>query len=377
MSARTAGGRRRPGPDRSAAWRFSLFAVVTAALALFMAFRIVGTDLGSHYRLHARFDNVNGLRQGDLVKVAGTPVGRVAGVKVDKGAAVVTMTVRRAVKLPDDSAAVVRWRDLIGEREVMLEPGTSPRSLTAGQTMTRTRSAVDLGALINDLGPLIGGIDPADVNKILQAFAVALDGNGDDVGQITANLASLLKVMGTQTGTIQQMVADYKTITDALAARDRQIGATIDNITTLTAAFATNSDVVDDGIVQLSDLMARLNKVIGPSSADLAALLDSSADLMEITHQHIGVIEKLIKGMPTALQAMLSILNGGHFVRANALCINIVYTDTCPFPWNLPPPPAAGSGGGAAKPAELTSAQQQTFVSMMKLMLLGSEVRKP
>ena len=67
-----AGSRRKRGPDRSAAIRFTLFAIVTISLTVFMAFAIVGTNFGSSYTLVASFDNVNGLRSGDLVKVAGS-----------------------------------------------------------------------------------------------------------------------------------------------------------------------------------------------------------------------------------------------------------------------------------------------------------------
>jgi phospholipid/cholesterol/gamma-HCH transport system substrate-binding protein len=350
--------------------------VVTTVLTVLMAFRIVGTNFGSDSSLRAAFDDVNGLRAGDLVKVAGSPVGRVASVKVVDGRAVVSMNVRSSLRIPDDSSAVIRWRDLVGKREVYLQPGSSQVMAKNGQTLTRTRSAVDLGSLINDLSPLVGGINPGDVNKILQSFALALDGNQDKINQVTANLAALLRMLGSRTGTIHQMIGNYKTVTDALAARDRQIAQTIDNLTDLTRAFAQDRSALGTATVRLSDIAARLDKVLGNSAPELGDMVDSTSALMEIAHRNMGVIDKLVKGLPTALQSLLTVLDGGQFVRGNALCINVVHTDTCPFPENLPPPPAVGSGGGSAvsaKAAQLTPGQQQVFQAMVRMLFLGSQ----
>ncbi|MGI8329375.1 MCE family protein [Actinomadura scrupuli] len=368
--------RRKSGPDGRSARRFLVFAVITTVLTVLMAFRIVGTNFGSDARLRAAFDDVNGLRAGDLVKVAGSPVGRVTSVKVVDGRAVVSMEVRSSLRIPNDSSAVIRWRDLVGKREVYLEPGSSQVMAKDGQTLTRTRSAVDLGSLINDLGPLVGGINPESINKILQSFAVALDGNQDKINQITANLAALLRMLGSRTGTIQQMIGNYKTVTDALAARDRQIAQTIDNLADLTQAFAQDRSALGTATVRLSDIAANLDKVLGNSAPELGDMVDSTSDLMEIAHRNMGVLDKLVNNLPAALQALLTVVDGGHFVRGNALCINVVHTDTCPFPENLPPPPAVASGSGpavSAKAAQLTPGQQQVFQAMVRMLFLGNQ----
>ena len=376
MALRRSRRRRKRGPDRRSAWRFLVFAVVTISLTAYLAVRITGTDLGSGMQLRAVFDDVSGLRTGDRVKVAGSPVGRVTSVKVDDGRAVVSMKVRSSLKIPDDSSVVIRWRDLIGERQIYLEPGSSQAMAKDGQTLTRTRSAADLGSLINALAPLVGGVDPNEINKILQSFAVALDGNQGRIDQITTNLAALLRILGARSGTIHQMIGDYKTITDALAARDRQIVQTIGSLTELTQAFAQDRGVLDTATVKLSDVATNLDKTIGGSDRQLGQLVDSTASLMEIAHRNMGQIEKLIKSLPMALQAVLTILDGGQFARGNALCINMEHTDKCPFPENLPPPPASGSGGGpaiSADAARLTPGQQRTFQAMVRMLFLGGQ----
>lgn len=373
---------RRQGLDMRSARKFLVFGVVTTLLTVYMAFRIVGTDLGSGLHLRATFDDVSGLRSGDEVKVAGTPVGRVTSVKVVDGRAVVGMKIRPSLHIPVDSSAVIRWKDLIGKREIYLETGSSRAMLKDGQRLTRTRSAADLGALINDLGPLVGGIDPDEINKILQSFATALDGNQDRIDQMSVNLAALLRTLGSRSDTIRRMIGDYKTVTDALAARDRQITETIGNLTDLTQAFAQDRTALGTASTRLGDVATNLDKVLGGSAPQLGRLVQGTTDLMEIAHRRMRDIDKMIKSLPAALQALLTLMDGGKFLRGNALCMNVVYSDTCPFPENLPPPPASGPGGsggsssGAAVTgdgAKLSPDQQRVFQAMVKLAFLGGQ----
>jgi phospholipid/cholesterol/gamma-HCH transport system substrate-binding protein len=384
---------RKQGLDIRSARKFVIFGIVTTLLTVYMAFRIVGTNFGSGLHLTATFDDVSGLASGDRVKVAGTPVGTVSSVKVVDGRAVVAMKVQSGLHIPDDSSAVIRWKDLIGKREIYLETGSSRVTLKDGQRLTRTRSAADLGALINDLGPLVGGIDANEVNKILQSFATAMDGNQDKINQMSTNLAALLRMLGSRSGTIRQMIGDYKTVTDALAARDRQIAETITNLTDLTQAFAQDRAALGTASTRLGDVATNLDKVLGGSAPQLGRLVNGTRGLMEIAHRRMSDLDKMIKNLPPALQALLTLMDGGHFLRGNALCMNVVYSNSCPFPENLPPPPAGGpgtSGGGSAAatggsgtsggtpaitPAEakLSPEQQRVFQAMVKMAFLGGQ----
>jgi phospholipid/cholesterol/gamma-HCH transport system substrate-binding protein len=357
--------RRKTGPDRRAAVRFGLFAVVTIALTIYMGLRILGTDFGDTQTFTAGFDDVNGLKSGDLVKIAGAPVGHVDSVKVRLGKAVVKVSVRKDIDLPDDSQAVIRWRNLIGVREVYLEPGQSSRFLSSGGHITRTQSTVDLGTVINSLGPLTGSLDPNQINKILQAFATALNGNQGNINEITTNLGKLLSTFSARAGTIDQMVKDYKTVTDAVAARDSEIAQTVQNLATLTQAFGSSTAVLDNALRQLSTFSGNLDAVVGARQQQLGTIVDNTRNLMEIAHKRAKTIDAIIKGLPTALQALLTTVDGGHFTRTALVCLNVTLTTQCPFKDSLPPPAASGT-------AKQSPAQQAQFNKLATLFLLGA-----
>ena len=370
---RAGGGAGRP--SRRATVRFALFAVLTVALTGYLAVKIMGTDFRESYRLVAAFDDVSGLKEGDLVKVRGATVGRVKDIAVTNGRARVTVSVREDVRLPVDSVAEVRWRDLVGARELYLNPGASGRMLEPGATVKHTKGTVDLGAVINSLGPLTGSLDPDQLNKILQSFSVALDGNQGDINQIIGNLGLLLDTLGSRGATIDQMLRDYRTVTDAVAARDRQIAEVVDNLGSLTRAFASSGTTLDTALVRMSRFSGHLDQAVGGSARELGQIVVSTRDLLRIARTNVKVLKGIVNGLPASLQALLSVMDGGHFVRSAMVCLSLnELQDPCPFTPVLPFPPAQvpGGGGGADGTPKMTAAQRAEFAKVASLFLLNA-----
>ena len=104
------------------------------------------------FELSANFDSVSGLRVGADIEMARVPVGRVVSIGLDpdpvRNQAVVRLRLDKDLKLSDDSIASIRTSGLIGDKYVSLSRGGSEHVLAAGDTITETESAVDLGSLI-------------------------------------------------------------------------------------------------------------------------------------------------------------------------------------------------------------------------------------
>src|SRR5437588_2607990 len=158
-----------------------LFFAVCAVLTAYLASTIGNIHLFEHtYKLTATFDDATGLLRDDNVKVAGVVVGKVGSVTIDQGKAKVQFTVKDSVKVPVDSSVAIRWRNLIGQRYLYVYPGNSSTVFKGGDTVTTTRSVVDVGELFNRLGPIVQAIDPHQVNTFLDTIVQALDGNTDN-----------------------------------------------------------------------------------------------------------------------------------------------------------------------------------------------------
>jgi phospholipid/cholesterol/gamma-HCH transport system substrate-binding protein len=243
--------------------RFAVFAAFTLGLTAFIGAQIAKIQFGDTYHVVAEFDDVAGLDTGDDVKIAGVKVGQVSGIDTtDEGTARVTLSLDEGVQVPTDSEAAVRWRNLLGQRVVYLYPGQEESALGDGDEVGRTRSVVDIGALIDELGGVVGAIDPNQFNQLITAVAQAVDGNEARVGELLDGAGSLLSVLSERDETIQGLLDDFNTVSAALADRDQQVRTMVENLTLLSEAFAENEDLVDSTLHELGNYSTDLRTVL-------------------------------------------------------------------------------------------------------------------
>ena len=129
-----------------------LGAVVLLVAGLFLAFAYSTTDIRpvTGYTVTARFNAIDGLTEGSDVRVGGVKVGSVAGQSVDmtEFRAVVRMTIRPEIRLPEDSVASVSSEGLLGGKYIRIDPGASTTRLSDGGEFTKTRDIVSLEELL-------------------------------------------------------------------------------------------------------------------------------------------------------------------------------------------------------------------------------------
>ncbi len=326
--------------------RFGLFAALTLGLTAFIGAQIAKIQLGDTYQVEATFDDVSGLSDGDDVKVAGVKVGQVSGIDTtEDGSARVTLSLDEAVHIPTDSEAAVRWRNLLGQRVVYLYPGEAEGALGDGDEVERTRSVVDIGALIDNLGGVVGAVDPAQFNSLVTAIGGALDGNEARVTELLDGAGSLLTVLAERDETIGGLLEDFDTVSAALAGRDRQVRTMVENLTLLTEAFAENEDLVDSTLAELGGYSSSLRRVLTDNEAELLAIVGSLAQVTDIASDRIDSVESALANLPEALNSLFQVTNRGEFITQQALCFS---TGPPPCPTPMTTGPATVLSGPAA-----------------------------
>jgi len=143
------------------------FVLIGIAAVIYLTVKLGSGSLigGDTYVIEARFANAGGLNAGSSVLVAGVPVGRVEGIRVDNTdySAMVTLRVLAGLKLPTDTMASIKTTGLIGDKYVALAPGADETYLETGARITMTESSVDLESLIGKMA--FGSVDKAKDEK--------------------------------------------------------------------------------------------------------------------------------------------------------------------------------------------------------------------
>ena len=223
----------------------------------------------------------------------------------------------------------MRWRNLIGQRDLYLEPGPDAGTATSflptdgSAVIAHTTSAVDVGAVLSALGPLGQAVNPSQLNEIFTSLSQALDGNQANVDGLVQHLGSLAGLFASRSATIGQMLTDYSSLSHVLASRDQQIGAMVDNISTLSQAFTDNTTLFTGAIDQLSATGTGIDALLTANEKQLHSLVDNVAGLTNVLDQKLPQLERAFGGLPAALQALFSIANKGNFLSIDAACIQV------------------------------------------------------
>lgn len=135
-----------------------VFALLGIAALAFLSIRLGRVDLlpTPGYTIYANFDNISGLKTGDLIEIAGVRVGKVSAIELKDNRARVGLRMDEGIDVDSDAIAAVKTSGIIGDKYVSVALGGGDKTLHNGDTLRQTQSAFVLedaiGQLINNVG---------------------------------------------------------------------------------------------------------------------------------------------------------------------------------------------------------------------------------
>ncbi|MBE1575208.1 MCE family protein [Amycolatopsis roodepoortensis] len=244
-----------------------IFVVVTTLATVLLAVSITNTGLGDTRTYSAKFLDATSLNVGDDVRISGVRVGQIEELEIaDHSLARVRFSLDSQRRLPADVTAVIKYRNMVGQRYIALERGKgTPELLEPGAEipLERTTPALDLTELFNGFKPLFQALSPKDVNQLSGEIVQVLQGEG---------------------GTVESLLAHTGSLTTTLAGRDKVIGDVITNLDTVLKSINGKGDALSTLVSTLKELVAGLagdRTEIGEAVSGLADLTTATAGLLE------------------------------------------------------------------------------------------------
>ena len=122
--------------------------LVITGLFLFYVYITLDTKLFKNdgFRLHARFENIDGIVTGSKVKLSGVNIGTVKSISLEPESyyAFVTMNFDKKFSFPDDTEASVQLEGLLGGSYISILPGGSDIMLLNNQEILYTQGSTSL-----------------------------------------------------------------------------------------------------------------------------------------------------------------------------------------------------------------------------------------
>jgi len=149
----------------------AVFILLAGVVFLMRAGGPLRPEAVAHYRVTAYFRNVDGIRPGSEVLLAGIPIGGVAALELaeDGGRVGAVLALDPRFPLPLDSRARILTNGLFGEKYIRIEPGYEPDSLQPGDSFDYTDDSLALENFLQKLVTLReAAASPADGERAVE-----------------------------------------------------------------------------------------------------------------------------------------------------------------------------------------------------------------
>ena len=296
-----------------------VFAVVTVLATLALAGTIRNSAAGPSNEYVAMFSDATSLNKGDDVRMAGVKVGTVTSVEVSGDrVARVRFTVADNAPLGAGARAMLRFRNLVGQRYVALEPGdVNGERLAPGHVfgLDATQPALDLTVLFNGFQPLFRLLVPDDVNNLCAQVIAVFQGEGPTVEGLLKSTASLTSTLADRDQVIGQLITNLSSVLGVVEERSGQLDTTLVTLQQLVSGLAADRKTIGSTIDGMGDLSESVADLLQEGRAPLKRSIKALGDLSGVLANNEDVIDKALATLPTKVQRLARIASYGSWVN--------------------------------------------------------------
>lgn len=284
-----------------------------AALAVGAAFVIIEMLGGPEhfmrgYRLYAMFNNVQELKVGDRVKMAGVEEGRVEKIQLENDKARVTLKMKRDAQVKTDSTATVKFTGLMGQNFVSLDFGTPDAPLAKDGAVLNSKEQPDLSVVMEKIDNVASGVQNLTksfsglkIDELLGPFIDFMKDNRAPLTATISNINSVTHQVAAGEGTVGKLIYDQALYNSTLD--------TVSNLqATLTDARATVADARNI-IAQVNSGQGTAGKLIKDDKLynETTASMTNLKEILQKINQGQGSVGKLINDQEFYKNAKLTL----------------------------------------------------------------------
>ena len=284
----------------------------------------------STYPISASFTDATGLVKGDEVRLAGVRIGKVGGLEVERGTAVVSMKIDDRHRVPRGSTFELRWKNLLGQRFIQIVPpsGAAPDGPAVAKDARiptrQTAEAADLSTLLNNTEPILARLDTASLNRLMSTYAAAMQGREETLNRSIDDAAALVATLAQRSDVIGQTVTDFATLLDGIAAHDDQVRQLLDSLGSTSQVLSAKADAIGAAAGKAGQFTSTLSRILAANGTDIDRSLDLTKRLTEAAVRNKLTLEKAFQNLPWTTAAMLRMTSNGDWIQSYTRAVGFV-----------------------------------------------------
>ncbi|MDT5016971.1 MAG: phospholipid/cholesterol/gamma-HCH transport system substrate-binding protein [Mycobacterium sp.] len=281
----------------------------------------------------ALFTTTTAVYPGDEVRVSGVTVGHIAAIEPDGPQSRIVMKVDRGVSIPADAKAVIVSYNLVAARYVQLTPSyrASGPTMHDGAVIPIDRTAVpvewdevkaQLTRLSTDLGPS-SDVSTPSMSRLIDSAANALDGNGDKLRQMLAQLSGVGRILADGSGNIVDIIEHLQTFVTTLRDSNEQIVQFQDRLATLSSVLDGSRSDLDAALKNLSIAVGDVHRFVAKYRDKTSEQIQRLGDVTQNLVDHSTDLEQVLHVAPNSFANAYNMYNPDTGEFAGAAVINM------------------------------------------------------
>lgn len=330
-------------------WKFAVFAAACLVLLVALAAHVGNITLfSSRHTVYAQLADATGLTTGTPVDVAGVQVGQVSSIAVQRGHALVGLSVDNTLALRKGTDVGLRWKNVIGQKDVYLYPSSHGSLLRPGQTIPLTHDVTDasVNAFLNSLGPLLQAINPKEANAFVVNVSGALNGDTAEIDQLINNGAKISSTVGALDAEVGQVIGSLDRVLTAIAQRSGDVATLVANLDTVARSLASRNNLLDTLVGNLSTVAGDMATLVGQNRSTLSATIADLNTAVTTIDAHQAQLAKSLTTLGWGLAPYVEISSYGQWFQVQTIYTCLANQTSCSYDAPTTPPAGSGSGGG-------------------------------
>lgn len=295
--------------------RIGIFVALVVLAAAIVLERVGSFEMfQSGTRVNALFANIQDLKVGDRVKMAGVEIGRVDGIQLTNNRVLVTMKVRSkaANDVKTDSVATIKFTGLLGQNFVAIDFGTPRGEPLKNDQFIATAEQADLSAIMQKIDNVASGVE--NLTKSFTGFKIDtlvgplrdfITANKDPLTATISNMQSISAELSTQVsegkGTLGKLIKDDTLYNNALSA----VSNLQDTATEVKATVADAHKIVD----QINAGQGTVGKLVKDDTLyrETTASMTNLKEILQKVNHGQGTVGKLVNDQEFYKNAKLTL----------------------------------------------------------------------
>lgn len=276
------------------------------------------------------------------VKLNGAQVGSVQSIEsLDDGRAALHLAMDPSYMeiIPANVRVDIASTTVFGSKfvELVSPPDPSAQALRPGQVLDAGHVTVEINTVFEQLSTVLKKIEPTKLNETLGALATAMDGRGDQIGQMLVDFDGFLARIDPSLPTMEHEITIAPEVIAAYADASADLITTVDAATRMSETLVDERQNLDALLVSVIGLADTGTEVVGVNREAITDVMHLLVPTTDLTNEYNLALTCGLGGAVQLAKAPGTPLPGGVLLQSIVLG-----QERYRYPQNLPKVAATG-----------------------------------